>query len=278
MDDNDNSNNGLITKIWGPGLWLGMHSISFGYPKEPTEEQKKNYKEFFILMGNVLPCSYCRDSYKKFISTGNTELTDDVMKNRESLTRWLYNLHEAVNKKLDVDYGVTYDDVVKRYESYRAKCNKDDDQPAKGCMMPLDKKAQCYKVAYNVDCPLVHPGIVRKFLNYARIRGLCDDELALIDKFENSLKMHQKDSDEWCQRNKECRKIITSMRSEGINSLEKEGEWINLPTVEELKLMMRLSSNLSNSELLSLIPKLPHNIQTGGQYNKGKRYRLVKNK
>ena len=49
--EEDNSNNGLISKIWGPGLWIGLHSISFGYPINPSEEQKKNYKQFFELVG-----------------------------------------------------------------------------------------------------------------------------------------------------------------------------------------------------------------------------------
>ena len=42
----DNKNNGLITKIWGPAMWESIHCIAFGYPIEPTEEQKQNYKNY----------------------------------------------------------------------------------------------------------------------------------------------------------------------------------------------------------------------------------------
>lgn len=273
------SNNGLITKIWGPGGWTFMHSITFGYPVEPTNEQKKQYKQFFESVGDVLPCSYCRDSYKKFISNGKTEsktlqekrvdlnlqtaLTDDVMENRESLTKWLYYLHEAVNKKLDVDYGVSYDDVCQRYESFRAICESPNDTKAIGCLMPLDKKAQSYKVASNIDCPIIFPNIAREFINYARLRGIDNEEIELIGKLEGNVQSKNRDVDIWCLRNKECKEIIFNMRNEGTPSLEPKGsEWAGLPTVEELKLMMRLSSNLSNNKLSSLICKLQSGINT----------------
>ena len=60
-----NANNGLLTKIWGPPLWESFHAITFGYPMEPDEEIKNNYKQWLISLGDVLPCSYCRNSYKQ---------------------------------------------------------------------------------------------------------------------------------------------------------------------------------------------------------------------
>lgn len=281
---NSNSNNGLITKIWGPGGWTFMHSITFGYPIEPTDEQKKQYKQFFESVGDVLPCSYCRDSYKKFISTGNTKLTDDVMQNRESLTKWLYYLHEAVNNKLEVDYGVTYKDVCHRYESYRAICNSPNDTKAIGCLKP--RYAGSYEVASTIDCPIISADIAREFINYAKLRGICNEEIALIDKLASNVKSKNRNVDVWCLRNKECRQIILEMREKGIPSLEpKDSKWAGLPTVDELKLMMRLSSNLSNNKLSSLICKLQSNINKGttrvnidcDKFDKNKKkYRLVR--
>ena len=37
----------LGPSIWGPHLWKALHMISLGYPNEPNEEQKKNYRTFF---------------------------------------------------------------------------------------------------------------------------------------------------------------------------------------------------------------------------------------
>lgn len=115
------SNNGLITKIWGPPSWKFLHSVTFGYPENPDDNHKKNYKRYFELVGDILPCGACRESYKRFINEGHTQLTDDVMKNRETFTRWFYNVHQRVNKKLEIDYGTKYEHVVARYENYRAK-------------------------------------------------------------------------------------------------------------------------------------------------------------
>ena len=43
----DNSNNGLLTKIWGPHMWVALHAIAYGFPKTPTLEQKQNYLTFY---------------------------------------------------------------------------------------------------------------------------------------------------------------------------------------------------------------------------------------
>ena len=44
IDHSDYKNNGLITKIWGEAGWTFNHAATFGYPLEPTEEQKIKYK------------------------------------------------------------------------------------------------------------------------------------------------------------------------------------------------------------------------------------------
>ena len=59
------SNNGMMTSIWGPPMWHFLHCISFNYPVNPTKEQKKNYYKFYSNLVNVLPCKYCRDNLSK---------------------------------------------------------------------------------------------------------------------------------------------------------------------------------------------------------------------
>ena len=253
----NNSNNGLITKIWGPGLWVGLHSITFGYPQKPTKDDKKNFREFFILVGEVLPCKYCRESYRNFITTGSTKLTDSSMENRETLTKWLYCLHEAVNNKLGVDYGVSFEDVKKRYEAYRAKCGKVDAK-IQGCITPVINKKISYQFAENIDCSIIPPKIAKYFVDYAKIRKI-DPEY--LDNMKNLIKKYSKrDIPEWKERNKKCRNIINDMRCNGISPLEESGEWKGMPTIEETKLILMLTSNLTNEELTNLIHKLP-NIQ-----------------
>jgi len=260
----DNKNNGLITKIWGGSGWIFGHSVTFGYPLEPTTEQKNSYKEFFILFGKVLPCKYCRESYEKFISEGETKLTDTVLTNRHTLTKWFYDIHETVNKKLGVDYGVTFDDVVCKYESFRARCgpvNPLDKEPVQGCVAPLDYKAFSYKKLYQVDCPIFSLELAGPFILLAKIRGIDPD----LFKFHNLISNVQGDyalikkSTDWIDRNYYCRKQIMHMRESAIPSVEPNGIWRDTPTIDELKLLIHLSSNLNKKELSSCIRKLMSN-------------------
>ena len=34
-------------KVWGPGAWLFLHSITMNYPENPSETEKMYYKNFF---------------------------------------------------------------------------------------------------------------------------------------------------------------------------------------------------------------------------------------
>ncbi|MBA43015.1 MAG: hypothetical protein CMF62_03285 [Magnetococcales bacterium] len=254
-----NQNNGLITKIWGPSGWKFLHSVSFGYPIKPTNEQKNEYRNFFKSVGDILPCVYCRESYKKFIQEGCTKLDENALENRDSLTRWLYNIHEAVNEKLEVTYGVTYQDVVNKYESYRAKCSK---QKAKGCLMPLDLKADSYKKSSIQECPIISYDIARHFIKYGKLRGLKKNDFFIMnecfdsEKFDEIIK--EKTNSLWIKREKKCRKIIEMMRIDGIESIEKEGKFKGLPTLIETQLILMLCSNLTNKQLQEIIKKLPY--------------------
>jgi hypothetical protein len=136
---------GMQTKVWGPAGWVFLHSIAQNYPWKPNNTQKKNYYSFFRQVGNVLPCKYCRESYKEFIKEPGTELNNRILESRKSLIKWLYLIHNKVNKKLGVKDIPTLKEVFDRYESYRSKCNKTKKgtntnvlrTPQKGCVDPL---------------------------------------------------------------------------------------------------------------------------------------------
>lgn len=259
----DNANNGLISKIWGPGLWIGMHSITFGYPVKPSDEQKQKYRQFFTLIGDVLPCRYCRESYTSFITEGNVKITDKVFENRDSITKWLYDLHEEVNKKLGVDYRITYDDVVSKYESFRAKCKKDAE--IKGCVMPLDAKSQCYKIAYYKEYPIISFDIAKQFINYAEKRNISKEDLEFFYTYKDNEKLRKSNAnincELWSNRNKDTDIIVKKMRINSIPSIETTGKWKGLPTVDELQLIIRLTSNLSNKKLKEIANTLSNNLK-----------------
>ena len=72
-----------------------------------------------------------------------------VLKNRENLSTWVYELHEIVNKMLNKVSGLSYDDIRQRYETFRARCIIEDSKTNKinidkGCTEPLyGSKSQC---------------------------------------------------------------------------------------------------------------------------------------
>lgn len=143
--DDYNSNDGMLTYVWGPSLWHSLHIMSFNYPVNPSDKEKEEYMVYFKSLGNVLPCRYCRDNYKKILKT--MPLKKSVFKNRESLSRWVFNLHELVNKNLGKKSKLTYEKVRARYENFRSRCLDSKTikkGKEKGCTEPLyGVKSKC---------------------------------------------------------------------------------------------------------------------------------------
>lgn len=150
------SGDGFLTTVWGPAQWHMMHTISFNYPVNPSPEDKKNYRNYILSLQNVLPCKYCRINLKTNLK--HMPLTMKHMKNRDSFSRYIYKLHELVNKMLNKKSGLTYEDVRERYEHFRSRCTVDKKKEnvlikytkktrknkEKGCTEPLyGKKSKC---------------------------------------------------------------------------------------------------------------------------------------
>jgi hypothetical protein len=143
---------GFLTTVWGPALWHSLHTISFNYPIKPSNEDKNHYRDFMLSLVNTLPCKYCRENLKKNYKI--FPLTMECMKDRNSFSRYVYRLHERINKNLGKKSGLSYCDIRERYEHFRARCsdekakifkfNKTRKQKEKGCTEPLyGKKAKC---------------------------------------------------------------------------------------------------------------------------------------
>ena len=135
---------GMLTAVWGPPMWHYLHTMSFNYPVNPSLEEKRHYRNFVINLKNVLPCKYCRKNLK--LNFKKLPLTMAHMKDRDSFSRYLYELHELVNHMLKKKSGLTYCDVRERYEHFRARCTDEHTESSKekGCTEPLyGKKSKC---------------------------------------------------------------------------------------------------------------------------------------
>ena len=49
-----NSNDGMLTSVWGPSLWHYMHTMSFNYPVKPKISDKLNYMRFMKSLKHVV--------------------------------------------------------------------------------------------------------------------------------------------------------------------------------------------------------------------------------
>ena len=145
-----NAGDGMLTSVWGPAMWHYLHAMSFNYPVNPTVKEKNHYKSFVINLQNVLPCKYCRINLKNNFKQYPLQICH--MKNRETFSKYIYNLHEIINKMLSKKSNLSYADVRERYEHFRSRCTKDETpkiiklniKKEKGCTEPLyGKKAKC---------------------------------------------------------------------------------------------------------------------------------------
>ena len=144
-----NSGNGFQSAIFGPIIWSSLHMISFNYPVEPTVEDKKNYKEWLFSWQYVLPCIYCRQNFLKNIE--KTGYNDKVMNNRETFSRFIYNLHNCINDMLGKDIKISYNEVRSRYENFRSRCSeKERTKEIKAIEAKSEKEKGCDGSLYGV--------------------------------------------------------------------------------------------------------------------------------
>ena len=152
------SGDGFLVSVWGPVAWTFLHTVSFNYPLKPTAEDKKHYRDLILNLQNVLPCGVCRKNLKTNFKTNPLKNSD--MKSRETFSRYVYELHEIVNKLLNKKSNLSYCDVRERYEHFRSRCTEEIPKmlslnnnkkgtrkrkgEEKGCTEPLyGKKSKC---------------------------------------------------------------------------------------------------------------------------------------
>jgi hypothetical protein len=87
-------NKNITPKIWGPVAWYFFHIISFTFPQEDDEINKKKhlYIEFYNIISNLLPCITCQNHYKKILIAKPL-----IINNRDDLINWVLDVHNIVN-------------------------------------------------------------------------------------------------------------------------------------------------------------------------------------
>jgi hypothetical protein len=109
--------------IWGKPFWTTIHIAALGYQDNPTLVQRKNYQDFYLNLGNVLPCKKCSLNYKRHLE----ELPIFAyLDSNKRLFEWTVILHNIVNRELgkqqwNLEYAYTYYTTMYPEESTKYK-------------------------------------------------------------------------------------------------------------------------------------------------------------
>lgn len=112
---------------WGPCGWTFLHTVTFVYPQHPNQTDKTKIIDFLYSFADVIPCFRCRTDFKYMLHTTfgedrRTAIQSQHLKDRETLTRVIIDIHNEVNKKLHKNQ-LSYDQVVAMYTTESRKYN-----------------------------------------------------------------------------------------------------------------------------------------------------------
>jgi len=98
-------------EVWGKHGWFFLHSVTMGYPDQPTPNDADNYRAFFYMLPNILPCEVCRSHFADHLRTNNIER---ALTNKRTLVEWLVQVHNMTNRSLG-KREMTYEQVIALY-------------------------------------------------------------------------------------------------------------------------------------------------------------------
>jgi len=85
----------MLPKIWGRYGWDFIHLVTMAYPKNPTDQEKLNYYNYFHALQHVLPCKKCQRNMANHLK--KYPITNQVLSSRAELVKWGIDLHNIVN-------------------------------------------------------------------------------------------------------------------------------------------------------------------------------------
>lgn len=101
---------------WGPKLWDILHTFSYNYSDNPTEEEKLNAKNFFGSISLLLPCDFCKNHCHQFILSN-----PPIIDTKNNLINWVLLLHNNVNRRLHKKTW-TREELDNKFDTGNAYC------------------------------------------------------------------------------------------------------------------------------------------------------------
>lgn len=114
-------------KEWGPPLWKILHGLteSLGQQTIPMLATDEVHELVFLLrdLEKVMPCALCRGHYHTWRKNNPIENLTTLrgIQLRETTRKWLYDLHETVNRSRGIESGISLEMLPDLYKSVEIK-------------------------------------------------------------------------------------------------------------------------------------------------------------
>lgn len=105
---------GVDITVWGPCSWKFLHTLSFAYPVKASRKRMKSMHTFLHAFAQCLPCNVCARHMASMLQERLPQSTSEHLAGRDSLTRFIVELHNAVNERLSKPIHF-YSDVYREY-------------------------------------------------------------------------------------------------------------------------------------------------------------------
>jgi hypothetical protein len=89
-----------MSKLWGPLGWMTLHSVSFIYPVNPSEAEKRIAKRFIDLFEDTISCPSCKGHFRN-LKILYISMFPDYLDSRKNFALFIFRAHNTVNKRLD---------------------------------------------------------------------------------------------------------------------------------------------------------------------------------
>ena len=106
-------NKSSISK-WGPSAWNYLHTFTFSYALNPTDENKHQAYEFLKYFGLSIPCHTCRVHYNEYFNKFLVSEESEHLASREAFSKYMVDFHNNVNIRIGKK-TYSYESVVKMY-------------------------------------------------------------------------------------------------------------------------------------------------------------------
>ena len=84
--------------IWGGSAWKFLHIVALSFPNNPTQQQKNDYKQFFLSLDKILPCSKCSEHFQENKTKHNI---NKYLSDPHSLFSWTVKMRNELQKSIN---------------------------------------------------------------------------------------------------------------------------------------------------------------------------------